>query len=123
MTERVCAGGVPGGRGGSKMRVGAKTEAQASEAEEGSTSPEARVGQTTRRQFLTYGAVSLATAGAAGAGLLRWGNRSAGAQTLPGVRRISLDMTHRIETLVDGTPLLTWVHAPKGGGGGSCADG
>ena len=84
---------------------------------------ETRPGQTTRRQFLTYGAVGLATATATGAGLFRWGNRSASAQTAPGVRRISLDMTHRIETLVDGTPLYTWVYAPKGGGGGSFPDG
>ena len=82
------------------MREGVKTGAQASEAEEGSSSPEARVGQTTRRQFLTYGAVGLATAGAAGAGLLRWGNRgaTAGAGTA-GPRHIDLDITHRIETM------------------------
>jgi len=106
------------------MREGVKTGAQASEAEEGSSSPEARVGQTTRRQFLTYGAVGLATAGAAGAGLLRWGNRgaTAGAGTA-GPRHIDLDITHRIETMVDGTQLFTWMYLPRQGKAGPFPDG
>ena len=73
------------------MRVRAKEGAPPSEPSpavplEPAVSPpvaatETRPGQTTRRQFLTYGAVGLATATATGAGLFRWGNRSASAQT------------------------------------------
>jgi hypothetical protein len=54
---------------------------------------------------------------------MRWENGSARAGTVPGTRRIFLDMTHRIETMVDGTPLFTWLYQPRGGDGGPFPNG
>ena len=113
MQERAQDGARPTGPEGGVAP--APVEAQTVPTERGA---QPRPGQTTRRQFLTYGAVGLATATATGAGLVRWGSRSAGAQVDPGVRKITLDMTHRIETMVDGTPLFTWMYMPRAGNGG-----